>query len=226
MGLGTACVSAVLKRDFMFSLQKFFCRDEKFFDLIEALAQSSSSSAKTLSQVLLHPDEIKSVDEIVHKRRQSKELNDEIAHELCVSFVTPFEREDIEALSSSLTKISKTTEKFVSQYYVFKNAIAHEDFRKQAQLIDQSSDLLGTMVKQLRHKTNVEEVREMNTKLRTFEAESDQIMLSLLQELFSGSNKTLINILATKNLQELQEKLMDRFREAGNIVFRVVLKYS
>ena len=36
----------------------------------------------------------------------------------------------------------------------------------------------------------------------------------------------MVNILATKNLQELIEKLMDRLRDAGNIVFRVVLKYS
>lgn len=72
----------------MFSLQKFFCRDEKFFDLIEALAQSSSSSVKTLAHFLLHPGDVASVDGIVQKRRKSKELSDEIAHQLCVSFIT------------------------------------------------------------------------------------------------------------------------------------------
>lgn len=210
----------------MFSLQKFFCRDEKFFDLIEALAQSSSSSVKTLAHFLLHPDDVASVDGIVQKRRKSKELSDEIAHQLCVSFITPFEREDIEALTSSLTKISKTSEKFISQYFLFRDAIKHDDFNRQSQLLEQSADLLYEMVKKLRKNPNVEQIKEMNSNLLNFEAESDRIMLVFMQELFNKADTSMVNLLANKNLQELQEKLTERFRDAGNVVFRIVLKYS
>lgn len=216
----------------MFSLQRFFCRDEKFFDLIESLAQASSASVKTLAQVLLHPEEMRSVDEVVRMRRKCKEYNDEIAHDLCVSFVTPLEREDIESLATSLTKISKTSEKFVSQYCVFRSAVQHEDFRKQSELMDQAADVLVKMVNQLRHKADVKQVKELNSQLRFYETEADRVMLSLLQQLFSGERKTMntpqemASVLATKNLQELLEKLIDRFRDAGNIVFRIVLKYS
>lgn len=210
----------------MFSLQKFFCRDEKFFDLIEALAQSSSSSVKTLAHFLLHPDDVASVDGIVQKRRKSKELSDEIAHQLCVSFITPFEREDIEALTSSLTKISKTSEKFISQYFLFRDAIKHDDFNRQSQLLEQSADLLYEMVKKLRKNPNVEQIKEMNSNLLNFEAESDRIMLLFMQELFNKADTSMVNLLANKNLQELQEKLTERFRDAGNVVFRIVLKYS
>lgn len=210
----------------MFSLQRFFCRDEKFFDLIEALAQSSSSSVKTLAHFLLYPGDVASVDGIVQKRRKSKELSDEIAHQLCVSFITPFEREDIEALTSSLTKISKTSEKFISQYFLFRDAIKHEDFNRQSQLLEQSADLLYDMVKKLRKNPNVEQIKEMNSNLLNYEAESDRIMLVFMQELFNKADTSMVNLLANKNLQELQEKLTERFRDAGNIVFRIVLKYS
>lgn len=210
----------------MFSLQKFFCRDEKFFDLIEALAQSSSSSVKTLAHFLLHPGDVASVDGIVQKRRKSKELSDEIAHQLCVSFITPFEREDIEALTSSLTKISKTSEKFISQYFLFRDAIKHEEFNRQSELLEQSADLLFEMVKKLRKNPNVEQIKEMNSNLLNYEAESDRIMLVFMQELFNKADTSMVNLLANKNLQELQEKLTERFRDAGNIVFRIVLKYS
>ena len=213
-------------RYLMFSLQKFFCRDEKFFDLIEALAQSSSSSVKTLAHFLLHPGDVASVDGIVQKRRKSKELSDEIAHQLCVSFITPFEREDIEALTSSLTKISKTSEKFISQYFLFRDAIQHDDFNRQSELLEQSADLLYEMVKKLRKNPNVEQIKEMNSNLLNYEAESDRIMLIFMQELFNKADTSMVNLLANKNLQELQEKLTERFRDAGNIVFRIVLKYS
>lgn len=213
-------------QNLMFSLQKLFCRDEKFFDLIEALAESSSSCVKTLAHFLLHQGDLTSVDGIVQKRRQSKELSDEIAHQLCVSFITPFEREDIEALTSSLTKISKTSEKFISQYFLFKEAIEHDDFKKQSELLELLAELLLEMVKKLRRSPNVEEIKEMNSKLLNYEAESDRIMLIFMQELFTKADTSMINLLANKNLQELQEKLTERFRDAGNIVFRIVLKYS
>lgn len=194
--------------------------------MIEALAQSSSSCVKTLAHFLLNPGDVASVDGIVQKRRKSKELSDEIAHQLCVSFITPFEREDIEALTSSLTKISKTSEKFISQYFLFRDAIKHDDFNRQSQLLEQSADLLYEMVKKLRKNPNVEQIKEMNSNLLNFEAESDRIMLVFMQELFNKADTSMVNLLANKNLQELQEKLTERFRDAGNVVFRIVLKYS
>lgn len=194
--------------------------------MIEALAQSSSSCVKTLAHFLLNPGDVASVDGIVQKRRKSKELSDEIAHQLCVSFITPFEREDIEALTSSLTKISKTSEKFISQYFLFRDAIKHDDFNRQSQLLEQSADLLLEMVKKLRKNPNVEQIKEMNSNLLNFEAESDRIMLVFMQELFNKADTSMVNLLANKNLQELQEKLTERFRDAGNVVFRIVLKYS
>lgn len=211
----------------MFSLKKFFYRDEKFFDLIEALAESSSSSVKTMSRMLSHQEEFKSVDEVIQKKRKSKELNDKIAHELCVSFITPFEREDIEALASALTKISKTAEKFVSQYVVFRNVLQPGEFQRQSDLLIQLADILVQMVKKLRHKPDVDAIRVLNDQLRAKEAESDTIMLTLLKDMYKNvDEKKLSALLSTKNLQELLEKLTDRFRDAGNIIFRIVLKYA
>ncbi len=211
----------------MFSLRKLFSRDEKFYDLIEALAQSSASSVKALAATLSDPTSVKSIDELIQKRRKSKEINDQLSHELCVSFVTPLEREDIEALASSLSKISKTSEKFSSQFWVFKNTIDLEDFKKQAVLMDEAADALMGMIKQLRHKPNVESVRVLNEKLRTCESDSDRIMLNLVQKMYCGEkNQPLSFILANKSLQELSEKLTERLRDAGNVIFRIVLKYT
>lgn len=177
--------------------------------------------------MLSQQEEFKSVDEVIQKKRKSKELNDEIAHELCVSFITPFEREDIEALATALTKISKTAEKFVSQYVVFRNVLQPGEFQRQSNLLIQLADILVQMVKRLRQKPDVEVIRDLNDQLRAKEAESDAIMLTLLKDMYGTvDEKKLSTMLSTKNLQELFEKLTDRFRDAGNIIFRIVLKYA
>lgn len=212
----------------MFSLQRFFCRDERFFDLIESLARSSTACVETLAQVLRCPEKPTSMDEIVRLRRTCKETGDTLAHELCVTFITPLEREDIEALENALLKISKTSEKFVSEYCIFREAIQHEDFKRQSDLIAQCAEILNKMVLQLRHKPDVALVKELNSQLRYNEGESDRILLGLIESLYTQKDKVrpVITVIATKNLQELMEKLTDRLRDAGNIVFRTVLKYA
>ena len=93
--------------------------------------------------------------------------------------------------------------------------------------MDEAADALMGMIKQLRHKPNVESVRVLNEKLRTCESDSDRIMLNLVQKMYCGEkNQPLSFILANKSLQELSEKLTERLRDAGNVIFRIVLKYT
>jgi len=211
----------------MFSLQKFFCRDGKFFDLLDNLALSSTSSVKYLSEALLNPESLQNPDQFVQARRKSKALNDEISNQLCISFVTPLEREDIEALATALTKIAKSADKFVQHYLICRQSVCHEDFTRQAQLLEKSASTLLEMVKMLRNKPDVEKISEMNSQLRFFEGEADKILLTLLKDLYTQADtKGIVTVLVMKDLHGILEKLLDRFRDAGNIVFRTVLKYS
>ena len=50
-------------------------------------------------------------------------------------------------------------------------------------------------------------------------------MISLLCELFQGQADAK-DALFLKDMYELLEKAIDRCRDAGNVVFQVVLKYS
>src|SRR6266478_1574929 len=98
----------------MFSLRKFFGHDEKFFDLLEASAEQADSSVHHLVALLgklEHHDSPASLDEFVHSRRKDKEITQELTEQLCKTFITPLEREDIQALAAALYKIPKTVEK-------------------------------------------------------------------------------------------------------------------
>ena len=82
----------------MFSLQKFLSKDDKFFDLLESSAEEARGSVQLLVPYLKSPDHVLSLDEFIEKRRRDKVITREIAEHLCVTFVTPLEREDIETL--------------------------------------------------------------------------------------------------------------------------------
>lgn len=221
----------------MFSLQRFLCRDEKFFDLIEDLANASTECVRTVASTLQtqtdptqnsQSAQNKLITTIKKQRNDCKEAADTLDRDLCVSFLTPLDREDIGALSTALLKISKTAEKLVFQYTIFQRFIRPEDFRRQSELISKSADLLYQMVTQLRAKADLKEVKGLSDQLKFHENESDRILLGIIETLYVADEKNIppLTVIATKNLQELMEKLTARMREAGNIVFRTILKYS
>ena len=62
-------------------------------------------------------------------------------------------------------------------------------------------------------------------RLQTIEGDADKLELELLRDLFHGDYDTK-QIIFLRDLYELLEKVIDRCRDAGNIILQVVLKYS
>ncbi len=209
----------------MISLQKLLGQDDKFFNLLEASAVEARGSVQLLVQMIKAPDASKIMDEFVLMRRKEKRITEDITEELCKTFATPLEREDIEALSSALYKIPKTAEKFSERFMISRQHLQGVDFSKQSALLEQATDTVLLMVQSLRARSNLEIVKEQNDRLQYFEGEADKLMLELLRELYSGRQDPL-RVVVQRDLYELLEKVIDRCRDVGNIVFRIVLKHS
>src|ERR1043166_9159568 len=106
------CYNCVTNRTAMFSLQKLFGKDDKFFTLMEASAEECRTSIESLIRLLETPQKKRSLDAFIEARRKDKRITKELTEHLLKTFVTPLEREDIEALAEALYKIPKTVEKF------------------------------------------------------------------------------------------------------------------
>jgi uncharacterized protein Yka (UPF0111/DUF47 family) len=212
----------------MFSIRKFFGQDTKFFDLLEASAEQADNSVHHLVALLAkleHHDSPASLDEFVHSRRKDKEITQELTEQLCKTFITPLEREDIQALAAALYKIPKTVEKIGERILIFPAELHGRSFKKHLELLDQAAEAVLAMVKELRKGTDVATAREKNARLQTIEGDADKLELELLSDLYHGDYNTK-QILFLRDLYELLEKVIDRCRDAGNIILQVVLKYS
>ena len=209
----------------MFSLQKFLSRDDKFFDLLESSAEEARSSVLLLVPYLKSPDHVLSLDEFIDKRRKDKIITREISEHLCTTFVTPLEREDIELLSNALYKIPKTVEKFGERLLLAPQLVKGVDFRQHAGMLVEATDSVLVMVKEIRSGVNLEEIKAHNAILQRIEGEADKLMLEALRGIFAGDQNPLRTIFL-KDLFELLEKIFDRCRDVGNVVFQIVLKHS
>jgi len=212
----------------MWSLKKIFGKDEKFFDLLEAGAEEARTSVNLLSRYLLTLSAggpPANFDDFVQTRRKEKRIRYQMTEELSRTFVTPLEREDIEALSFALYRIPKQVEKIVERLSIYPGRVPQAAFQRQAELLSQAAEAVEFMVKQLRGGTDIEKIREANDRLQFAEGEADKVMLGLLKELYHGPYDAK-ELMILQELYELVEQAVDRCRNAGNIVVQIVLKYS
>ncbi len=212
----------------MFSLKKLFGKDDKFFDLLEAGADAASTSANLLGgylQTLASGGSPTNLDEFVQSRRKEKRVRHEMTEALSRTFVTPLEREDIEALSFALYRIPKAIEKIVERLTIYPGKIPAASFQRQTELLKLAADAVVFMVKQLRGGTNIERIREANDRLQYAEGEADKVMLDLIKELYHGPYDAK-ELVIQQEIYELVERAVDRCRNAGNVVVSIVLKHS
>lgn len=209
----------------MFTVQKIFSKDNKFYDLLEASAEESRHSVQALNRVLAHPDKVPSLTEFHQSKEADKRITEQISEALIDSFVADLEREDIEALSEVLYKIPKTVEKFAERFIVSARIVQHVNFSAHVALLETATNTVTEMVKQLRKKPTIEFIKGMNATLQKTEAAADDLLIAVFQDLYSGKHEG-TTVLALKDLYELLEKVVDRCRDAGNVVTHLVLKTS
>ena len=155
----------------------------------------------------------------------NKRITKELSEHLCKTFVTPLEREDIEALAVALYKIPKTVEKFGERFMLSSPHVRNLDIARQLGMLEKAGDTVVTLVKELQKGVNLERVKSQNDQLQHIEGEADKLMLEVLRDLYNGDHSAL-RVIVLKDLYELLEKAFDRCRDAGNIVFHIVLKHS
>src|SRR6185436_6043446 len=103
-------------------LRKLLGHEDKFHDLLEASAEEALASTKLLANYLQRSEAYTStgdLDDFILTRRKDKKITRQISEELARTFVTPIEREDIEALSVALYRVPKTVEKLVERLSIY-----------------------------------------------------------------------------------------------------------
>ena len=208
----------------MFSLQTIFGQGNQFYTLLEEAAVAAHDSTKALHTMLKDADRQPALDAFKLARSRERSAADKISQELVNSFITPIEREDIEALGSALYKIPKQVEKFADRYALAIRHLEGIDFAPRAAMLEQAAAVVVKMVHQVRE-MKLEPMKALNDRLRSIEIEADRLMLELYRDIYSGRLDNL-QMFLLKEFFEILEKAIDRCREAGVVAYEIVLKNS
>src|SRR2546429_2092865 len=153
----------------MFSIGRFLGHDERFYDLLEASAQQADSTVHHLIDLLAKLEKSESASDLeafAESRREDKRITQQLTEELSKPFITPLEREDIQALAAALYKIPKTVEKIGERVLICPEDLNGRDFRRQLELLEQAAATRLAIARQLRKGNHAATPREMNAKLQ------------------------------------------------------------
>ena len=208
----------------MFSLQTIFGSGQQFYTLLDDAAVAAHDSTKALHAMMKATERLPALDAFKLARQRERNASDKISRALVESFITPIEREDIEALGSALYKIPKQVEKFADRYSLAVRHLEGIDFAPRAAMLEQAAAVVVDMVHELK-KMNIDRMTALNEKLRALENEADRLMLELYRDIYSGQLDNL-QMFLLKEFFEILEKAIDRCREAGVVAYQIILKNS
>ncbi len=209
----------------MFSLQRLISGSDKFYDLLDSSANEVHASARLVADMLKTREYPNHLEELAELRRRHKQIKWTVTEELCSTFATPMEREDIENIAASLYKIPKALIKFSEGASIGIHETFNDHFHHQTELLLQAVEIVRQMVGNLRKSPNPQKVREMNDQIGSIEGEADKNMGEITRKLYSGQYDP-ITVIFIKDINDLMEKAIDRCRNTGNVLFQVALKYS
>ena len=200
---------------------RFLPRETRFFDLFEEMAENLTVGARQLRDLFQDysqvPSRVQSIKATEHK-------GDEITHALFIklnsSFITPFDREDIHALASSMDDVLDYINGAASRMVTYKIANPPKEAVELAGVILRQSEELA---KALGHLEKGDGVLEYCVEVNRLENEADSIARAAIGRLFETEQDP-IQLIKHKELLEVLEIATDKAEDAANVLETVVLK--
>src|SRR5690606_18300079 len=209
-------------------IKLFMPKDRVFYTLFEEVAVILTEMANIFSQAIPVADEskrislLKSLEDLEHK-------NDDVTHRIYVelgkNFITPFDREDIHSLATSLDDIADYiwgAAKKITNYSIATDDKITASF---VVVITKSVAALNKAVRELRNMKDLRAITESCVIINSLENEGDDLLDKAMMELF-GSQIDPIELIKRKDLYEILEIVTDKCEDAANVIESIIVKYS
>jgi predicted phosphate transport protein (TIGR00153 family) len=163
--------------------------------------------------------------------KDAENAGDELTHEILVklnsTFVTPFDREDIYRLTSSLDDVLDAIEEAADRIVLYRLGVLPAGVTSQVDVLRRAA---AATAEAMPHLATMSQLREYWVHVNSLEDEGDTVYRALIAELLSPPDDVppagLLTILKTKEVVEVLEEAADAFETVANTVESIVVKES
>jgi hypothetical protein len=206
----------------VFMFRFFKKREEVFHKLIQEQASVTYEGLRLLVKYLESPaPEI--AEQLSLKEKEADETRRILIDELNRSFVTPFDREDIFALSRSIDDVIDYADSTVSEMAILNVAPTPYMARMAALLKDAAYEIYQAVMRLQKHPTVATEHAQ---RAKALENRVEGVYREAVADLFKGPEDVhhVVEMLKLREVYRHLSNAADRGDEAGNIIADIVVK--
>jgi predicted phosphate transport protein (TIGR00153 family) len=209
-------------------LSIFLPKDRVFYGLFENVSDRVLEMAKMLKVLVNEPDFGKRAG-IIGKIEDLEHENDELTHriftELGRNFITPFDREDIHYLASSLDDIADYIYACAKKINFYRVDPMDEGLHRFADLIEQSSTQVKNAVYELRNMKNLRLITEAMVRINSIENQADDLFDMSIERLFNEEPDAK-EVIKFREIYQVMENATDKCEDAANVIESIIIKYA
>ncbi|MBC7630211.1 DUF47 family protein [Aeromicrobium sp.] len=197
--------------------------ETSFYELFAEMANHLVQGADLLAQMLDVDTDKQAIGE---RMREAEHQADETTHAIIrrtnSTFITPFDREDIYRLASSLDDVMDFMEEAVDLVGLYELGGLPADFASQVEVLQRATQLTAEAMPRLRTMKGLDEYW---IEINRLENQGDRSYRRIVAHLFSGSYKSL-EVMKLKDVVDSLEHAIDALESVANTVEQIAVKES
>lgn len=208
---------------------RFTPQEPKFFPMLKRLSEILTSSSDLLVESMQH-DKPEEREDYYKRIKDMEREGDKQAHlifdELGKTFITPFDREDIHDLASTMDDVIDGINSCAKRITIYNPHPIANSGKELSLLIQQAAVYISKAMDELEiFRKKPTELRVCCTKLHDIENQADDVYELFVKKLFE-EEKDCIELIKIKEIMHELEKTTDAAERVGKILRNLIVKYA
>lgn len=209
-------------------IKAFLPKDKVFYSIFEQIGTNLKEMGAAFRAAIEETDVTKRT-QMLRALEDGEHRNDEFTHKIFVelgqNFITPFDREDIHYLATSLDDVADfiyASSKKMVNYQVREIDVFMKDM---VIVIQNSIGALDRALHELRNMKNLRAITEACVLINSLENQADDLLDNAIIKLFASSTDA-IELVKLKDIYQDMEIITDKCEDAANVIESIIIKYA
>jgi uncharacterized protein len=203
-------------------------KDRKFFPLFNEAADNMVVASALLIKLMGENDLVQR-EVYIKLIKEAEHKGDDITHKLLVelngTFITPFDREDIHQLISTMDDVVDYIHTASTRVHFYKLPTFPAEFVKIADYIHVANLEIQMVLRSVKNASDFLKFTDSCSKISDFESEVDYLYQEYLSNLFELETNA-INLIKKRDILASLEKAIDKCDDVANVFSSIIVKIS
>ena len=208
---------------------KFFVpKEKKFYAMFNQAAENTIEASAALEKLINSPslEERRTIGlSIKAIEKKGDEFTNQIFDVLNRSFITPFDREDINKLTSTIDDVVDLIYGVSGKIEIYRCTVFSSFMKEMVALISEGCVLIKTAVSGLEDFKNSHKVLKTCKELNKLESRIDDYYHMAISSLFENE-KDPIELIKQKEIIQNIEKISNKIEDVSDVVKTILVKYA